>query len=89
MSCHDEDVPTEMTEALAAQRDYRNVLDVVVVDLRTRARARFGRAVLTERKALGRTQKQAADELGVVVEQVRRYEAEWRDWQKQHPGQEP
>jgi hypothetical protein len=78
-----------MTAALAAQVEFRHVLDVVVPDIRTRARARLGRTVLSERKAQGKTQQQAADDLHVVVEQVRRYEAEWRDWQKQHPGEEP
>jgi len=78
-----------MTETLAAQVEFRHVLDVVVPEIRTRARAKLGRAVLAERKAQRKTQQQAADELEVVVEQVRRYEAEWRDWQKKHPGEEP
>jgi len=78
-----------MTETLAAQVEFRRVLDVVVPEIRTRARARLGRTVLAERKAQRKTQQQAADELDVVVEQVRRYEAEWRDWQKKHPGEEP
>lgn len=78
-----------MTEALAAKAEFRHVQEVQIPDLRTRARARFGRTVLAERKAQRKTQQDAANELGVVVEQVRRYEAEWRDWQREHPGEEP
>jgi hypothetical protein len=88
VACHDGEVPRDMTEALAAQLDYKRV-DQEAIALRTRARARLGRTVLLERKRLHKTQQDAADELGVVVEQVRRYEAEWRRWQETHPDELP
>lgn len=78
-----------MTQALAAQVEFRHVHDVVIPELRKRAMAKMGRTVLAERKALGKTQQKAADDLGIVVEQVRRYEAEWHRWQREHPGEEP
>jgi hypothetical protein len=74
---------------VTAYADYKDVVDVQVPALRTRARARLGRTVLLERTEKGQTQDQAAAELGIVVEQIRRYEAEWRRWQKDHPGVEP
>jgi hypothetical protein len=77
-----------MTAALAAQAAYKQV-DKEASRMRDRARARLGRTVLTERKAQGKTQDDAAAELKVVVEQVRRYEAAWRQWQKDHPDLEP
>jgi hypothetical protein len=77
-----------MTETLEAQRDYKRA-DREAIALRTRARARLGRTVLLERKRQHKTQDDAARELGVVVEQVRRYEAEWRKWQEAHPDELP
>ena len=88
MACHDEEVPPEMQEALAAQQKYKQV-EIDVIAMRTRARAGLGRAVFEERARQGKTQDQAASELGVVVEQVRRYEREWRIWQREHPGESP
>jgi hypothetical protein len=78
-----------MTRSIAAKEEFRRVQEVVIPDLRKRAMARFGREELAERQELGKTQQKAADDLGVVVEQVRRYEAAWRQWQKAHPGEEP
>lgn len=78
-----------MPASMAAYADYKDVVDVQVPALRTRARARLGRTVLLERTGKGQTQDQAAAELGIVVEQIRRYEAEWRRWQRERPGEEP
>lgn len=78
-----------MTASLAAKAEFRHVHDVVIPEIRRRAMAKMGRTVLAERKEQGKTQQQAADGLGVVVEQIRRYEAEWRDWQKTHPDEAP
>lgn len=77
-----------MPEVVAARDAYKAV-EQQIVDLRTRARARLGCASLHERTALGKTQKDVADKLGVTVEQVRRYEATWRSWQREHPGEKP
>jgi len=80
-----------MPEVLAAYGAYKDVVDRQVPDLRTRARARLGRTIHDHRtKRPVRTDQQTvAKELGIVVEQVRRYEAEWRKWQREHPGEEP
>jgi ribosome-binding protein aMBF1 (putative translation factor) len=75
-----------MPLAVEAQREYKQA-DQDALKMRFRARARLGKVVLEERKAKGYTQDQAADELDVVVEQVRRYERAFRDWQKQYPDE--
>lgn len=89
MACHDVEVPPEMTAALAAYADFRSFVEQGEALERTRRRARLGRAVLEERTRLGKTQDEAATELKVVVEQIRRYEATWRAWQRDHPDVEP
>jgi hypothetical protein len=78
-----------MTATVAEYGVYKDVVDRQVPELRERARARLGRTVLEERTAKGKTQDDAARELGIVVEQIRRYEAAWRAWQRVHPDEEP
>ena len=77
-----------MPETIAARAAYKQA-EKDAIALRTRARVRLGRTVLAERTELKKTQQEAADELKIVVEQVRRWETEWRRWQEAHPGQEP
>ena len=77
-----------MPEVLEARAAYKQA-EKDAVALRARARVRLGRTVLQERKRLNRGQKEVAEELGVVVEQVRRWETEWRKWELEHPGEEP
>lgn len=55
--------------------------------LRFRARARLGVVILRERTAEKATQDDVAEQLGVVVNQVRRYEASYRQWQKEYPNE--
>ena len=88
MTCHDEEVPSDMPEVLEARAAYK-AAELEAIDIRFRARVRLGRACLQGRKSLHKTQQQTADELGVVVEQVRRWEAEWREWQRERPHEEP
>jgi hypothetical protein len=78
----------EMPEVLAARDAYKEA-ELQAIDIRTRARVRLGRTSLQERTRLRKTQDDVAKELGVVVEQVRRYEADWRKWQAERPGEEP
>ena len=78
-----------MPEVLTAYDAYKDVVDRQVPEIRTRARARLGRTVLQQRSEKRMTQDQAAAELHIVVEQIRRYEAEWRKWQRDHPNEEP
>ena len=86
MVCHHEGVPSEMPEVLEAQRAYKRA-DEEALKLKFRARAYLGLAVLRHRQKTGDTQAEVAEELGVVSEQVRRYEAAYRRWQKEHPDE--
>jgi hypothetical protein len=78
----------EMPEVLAARDAYKEA-ERLAIEIRARARIRLGRASLEERTRMRKGQGDVARELGVVVEQVRRYEADWRKWQAEHPGEEP
>jgi hypothetical protein len=84
--CDDREVSTEMPLAVEAQREYKQA-DLAALKMRFRARARLGKIVLEERREKRRTQDEAAKELGVVTEQVRRYERAYRDWQKEYPDE--
>ena len=72
-----------MPEVTEAHRAYKQA-DEDALLMRARARARLGRAIAAERKKNRTTQNDVAAELGVVVEQVRRYEAAYRAWLKDH-----
>ena len=61
--------------------------DLDALRMRFRARARLGAVILRERKARNATQDDVAAELGVVTAQVRRYEASYRAWMKENPGE--
>lgn len=75
-----------MPEVADAYRAYKQA-DQDALLMRARARARLGRTVSEERKRNGTTQPAVADKLGVVPEQVRRYEAAYRAWLKEHPDE--
>ena len=72
-----------MPEVTEAHRAYKKA-DEDALLMRARARARLGRAIAQERKASGVTQLTIASRLKVVPEQVRRYEAAYRAWLKDH-----
>lgn len=75
-----------MTASVEAYRAYKQA-DEDALKLRFRARARLGATILQERRELKATQDQAAEQLGVVTEQVRRYERAYRSWQKEYPDE--
>lgn len=75
-----------MPLAVEAQREYKKT-ELDALKMRFRARARLGRVVFEERRAKGWTQDQAAKELRVVTEQVRRYERAYRDWVEKFPNE--
>jgi hypothetical protein len=75
-----------MPLAVQAQREYKQA-DLEALKMRFRARARLGKVVLEERTEEGLTQDAAARQLGVVTEQVRRYERAYRDWLKEYPDE--
>ena len=75
-----------MAEVLVAHRAYKQA-DEDALAMRARARARLGLAV--ERELEGDTTQEAvAKTLGVVAEQVRRYRQAYRDWLRDHPGEQ-
>jgi hypothetical protein len=75
-----------MIASVEAHRAYKQA-DEDALKLRFRARARLGATLLRERRELNATQDQAAEKLGVVTEQVRRYERAYRSWLKEFPGE--
>lgn len=75
-----------MPATLEAYRAYKQA-DADALKMRFRARAQLGAVILRERKAKNATQEDAATELGVVTEQVRRYERAARDWAKEYPDE--
>jgi hypothetical protein len=77
-----------MPEVLEARAAYKSA-EQQAIEIRRRARVRLGRTCLEERTKLHKKQQDVAGELRVGVEQVRRWEAEWREWQREHPGEEP
>jgi hypothetical protein len=85
VAARDKEAP-EMTASTEAYRAYKQA-DEDALKLRFRARARLGATILRERKELHATQDQAAEKLGVVTEQVRRYERAFRSWLKEYPDE--
>lgn len=75
-----------MTASVEAYRAYKQA-DQEALKLRFRARASLGATILRERREQDATQDQAAEKLGVVTEQVRRYERAFRDWQDKYPDE--
>lgn len=86
MAWHHEGVPKEMPAVLEAQRAYKQA-DLDALKMRFRARAHLGAVILRERRAKNATQDDVATELGVVVNQVRRYELAARQWAKEYPDE--
>ncbi len=86
MVCHHEEVSTEMPASVQAYSEYKQT-DLDVMKMRFRARARLGAVILRERTTAKTTQDEVAAQLGIVVNQVRRYEASFRQWQKDHPDE--
>lgn len=75
-----------MPDVLEAQREYKQT-DQDALKMRFRARARLGAAILRERQETGATQKEVAEAMNVVAEQVRRYERAARQWAKEYPAE--
>lgn len=75
-----------MPEVLEAHSAYKQA-DKDALAMRARARALLGLAVVRELDS-GATQKEIATNLGVVEEQVRRYRQAYRDWLRDHPGED-
>jgi hypothetical protein len=76
-----------MTEVLEARRDYEQVRaeNKARAD---RARARLGLSIRQARDA-GKSQTDAMETLKLSREQVRAFERAYRDWARDHPGEQP
>jgi hypothetical protein len=85
MTWQHERVAEDMGEVLEAHRAYKQADEDALV-MRARARARLGLSIVQERDS-GSTQESIAKRLGVVTEQVRRYQQAYRDWLRDHPGE--
>lgn len=78
-----------MPRVLEAHRAYKQA-DVDALAMRARARAQLGRAVELEYDGgNGTSLEKIAKNLGVVAEQVRRYRQAYRDWLRDHDGEQP
>jgi hypothetical protein len=75
-----------MPASVEAYRAYKQA-DEDALKMRFRARASLGAVILRERTAKNATQDDAAEELGVVTAQVRRYELAARQWAKTYPDE--
>jgi hypothetical protein len=78
---------TPVVEARKAFEDARAEAKALV----DRKRALLGRAMIQAREKGHGSDRESQDsiarKLGVVPEQVRRYEQAYRDWMKDHPGE--
>lgn len=77
-----------MPEVLEARDAYKQA-DKAALEMRFRARARLGAAVESELAKPGVTQEAIARNLGVVAEQIRRYRQAYKDWLRDHDGEQP
>ena len=86
LTCHSRKVSEAMTQVVEARRafdDARTEASAMVA----RKRALLGRAMIRARDKDGESQASIARQLGIVTEQVRRYEQAYRDWLRDHPGE--
>lgn len=74
---------TEVLEARQAFDDARTEASAKVA----RKRALLGLAMIRARETRQESQASIARALGIVTEQVRRYEQAYRDWLRDHPGE--
>jgi len=75
-----------MPEVVTAYATYKQA-DKDALKMRFRARARLGMAIAAERDQNSSTQPQVALKLGVGQAQIARYEAAYRQWLKEYPGE--
>jgi predicted transcriptional regulator len=80
-------VSADVPEVLVAREAYKQA-EKDALALRARARAKLGYAVVAANQR-GNSLEHIARELGVATEQVRRYRQAYRDWQHDHPGEQP
>jgi len=86
LTCHSWRVGEAMTQVLEARRAFDNARAEASATV-ARKRAQLGLAMIEAREQGGESQASIARQLGVVTEQVRRYEQAYRDWLRDHPGE--
>jgi hypothetical protein len=78
----------KVLEAFAARQQAETAALESARQIRHRADAILGRAILAERDS-GTPQEEIARKIGRTREQVRRYQNAYRDWLREHDGKEP
>lgn len=78
----------EVLEAFAARKEAETAALEAARQIRHRADAILGGAILAERKT-GTPQEEIARKIGRTREQVRRYQHAYQDWLREHDGKEP
>jgi hypothetical protein len=76
-----------MTQVLEARRAFDNAREQAS-EMVARKRALLGLAMIRSREKGSESQASIARALGIVTEQVRRYEQAYRDWVRDHPGEQ-
>jgi len=75
-----------MTEVLEARRAFDNARAEASATV-ARKRAQLGLAMIEAREKGGESQATIARKMGIGTQQVRAYEAAYRDWLRDHPGE--
>jgi predicted transcriptional regulator len=78
----------DVLKAFAAHEEAEARARQAAREIRWRGHAILGGAILAERDK-GTPQEEIARKIGRTREQVRRYQAEYRDWLREHDGSEP
>jgi len=78
----------DVLKAFAAHEAAEQRAQEVAREIRWRGQAILGRAILAERDT-GTRQEEIARKLERTREQVRRWQAAYRSWLKEHDGNEP
>lgn len=76
-----------MTEVLEARREFDEAR-VQASDMVARKRAKLGLTMIRAREGGRESQTTIATQLGVGPQQVREYERAYRDWLRDHPGEQ-
>jgi hypothetical protein len=85
-ACHSWKVSDAMTAVLEARREFDDARAEASATI-ARKRALLGLAMIQAREKGGESQASIGRSLGIVTEQVRRYEQAYRAWLKEHPGE--
>jgi hypothetical protein len=79
----------EVLKAFAARQQAEKDAQEAARQIRWHADAVLGRAILQEQDDKGTPQGEIARRIGRTREQVRRYQLAYKEWLKEHNGNEP